>query len=235
MAQRVLSPSESWHRIDAWLAVHAASDPALLSPPAAREEIREAERVLGIPLPGGLAESPRCHNGVSAWATVLPEHSPLAVTGGVEHWKTRMDVAAENDGLPPRPWDEEPWWHPLWVPWAEGADGAAQVIDLRRPGTGRRAVRVPVLRVAGPGNYRLGHGRPLLPLAGSRHNGCGAPRRGGEAPPFRRPGATARAGASRTCGGRNPRGRGRRIPRRHTGRPTPHGAQRERHRITAMM
>ncbi|MFJ8692039.1 SMI1/KNR4 family protein [Streptomyces roseolilacinus] len=138
MAQRILSPSESWHRIDAWLAAHAASDLALLNPPAAPEEIREAERALGIPLPGDLAESLRCHNGVSAWATVLPEQSPLAVTGIVEHWRTRMDVAAENDGLTPRPWDEEPWWHPLWVPWAEGADGAAQVIDRRPgPGTGR--------------------------------------------------------------------------------------------------
>ena len=42
------------------------------------------------------------------------------------------------DGLTPQPWADEPWWHPLWIPWAESADGNAQVIDQRPgPGTGR--------------------------------------------------------------------------------------------------
>ncbi|MGW7052301.1 SMI1/KNR4 family protein [Streptomyces sp. NPDC054887] len=133
MAQRILPPAESWRRIDAWLATHVASQSALLGPPATTDEIGEAERLLGIPLPGDLAESLRCHNGVNQWATLLPEQSPLAVSGIVEHWRTRMAVAVENDGLVSRPWDDEPWWHPLWVPWAEGADGTAQVID-QRPG-----------------------------------------------------------------------------------------------------
>ncbi|MGN9790807.1 SMI1/KNR4 family protein [Streptomyces sp. OZ13] len=133
MAQPIPHPSESWRRIDAWLATHVASDFALLDPPATLREIRQAERILGTPLPGDLAESLQCHNGVSSWATVLPEQSPLSVSGIVEHWQTCMDVAMENDGLTPRPWEDEPWWHPLWIPWAESADGAAQVID-QRPG-----------------------------------------------------------------------------------------------------
>ncbi|MFD4370635.1 SMI1/KNR4 family protein [Streptomyces sp. NPDC058486] len=133
MAQQTLHPSESWRRIDAWLARHAASDFALLNPPATRDDIQRAEQLLGTPLPGDLAASLRCHDGVSAWATFLPEQSPLTVSGIVEHWQTHMDVAAENDGLTRRPWDDEPWWHPLWVPWAESADGGAQVID-QRPG-----------------------------------------------------------------------------------------------------
>jgi cell wall assembly regulator SMI1 len=84
-------------------------------------------------LPGDLVESLRCHNGLSTWATLLPEQSPLSVSGIVDRRQTSMDVATENDGLTTRPWDDEPWWHPLWVPWAESADGAAQVID-QRPG-----------------------------------------------------------------------------------------------------
>lgn len=138
MAQQIKPPSESWRAIDDWLATHAASDSALLNPPATPDEIRHAERVLGTPLPGDLAESLRSHNGMSTWATVLPEQSPLPVNGIVDHWQTCMDTAAENDGLTPRAWEDEPWWHPLWVPWAEGADGAAQVIDLRPgPDAGR--------------------------------------------------------------------------------------------------
>ncbi|GGY99691.1 SMI1/KNR4 family protein [Streptomyces poonensis] len=133
MAQQTLPPSESWRRIDSWLAAHAASDFALLNPPATRDDIQQAEWLLGIPLPGDLAESLQCHNGVSAWATFLPEQSPLTVSGIVDHWQTCMDIAAENDGLTRRPWDDEPWWHPLWVPWAESAAGGAQVLD-QRPG-----------------------------------------------------------------------------------------------------
>ncbi|MFJ3703962.1 MULTISPECIES: SMI1/KNR4 family protein [unclassified Streptomyces] len=138
MPQQILPPSESWRRIDAWLATHAASEFALLDPPATPDEIRGAERILGARLPGDLAESLRCHNGVSTWTALLPEQSPLAVSGIVDRWQICMDVAAENEGLTPRPWEEEPWWHRLWVPWAESADGATQVID-RRPGpdTGR--------------------------------------------------------------------------------------------------
>lgn len=138
MAQQILPPMESWRRIDAWLATHAASGFALLNPPATRDDIQQAERLLDTPLPGDLAESLQCHNGVSAWATLLPEQSPLSVTGIVDHWQTCMNVATENDGLTRRPWDDEPWWHPLWVPWAESAGGGAQVIDLRPgPNAGR--------------------------------------------------------------------------------------------------
>ncbi|MER5866630.1 SMI1/KNR4 family protein [Kitasatospora sp. NPDC002040] len=138
MTQQILPPSESWRRIDAWLAMHSASDLAVLNPPATPEEVRDAERILGIPLPGDLAESLQCHNGLSTWATLLPEQSSLSVSGIVDRWQTCMDVAAENDGLTTRPWDDEPWWHLLWVPWAESADGVAQVIDQRSgPDAGR--------------------------------------------------------------------------------------------------
>ncbi|MGW2825621.1 SMI1/KNR4 family protein [Streptomyces sp. NPDC001443] len=133
MAQQIPPPSDSWRRIDGWLAAHAASDFVRLEPPAAPDALRRAEEALGTPLPGDLADSLRCHDGVTGWTTILPEQSPLAVRGIVDHWQTCMGVARENDGLTQRPWDDEPWWHPLWVPWAESADGAAQVID-QRPG-----------------------------------------------------------------------------------------------------
>ncbi len=136
MAQRPLA--ESWRLIDSWLAKHVPSEFALLNPPAPPEEIEGAERVLGVRLPGDLVESLLCHNGMSTWTTVFPEQSPLPVSGIVDQWRTCMEVAADNDGLTVRPWDDEPWWHPLWIPWAGSAGGSLQVIDLRAgPGEGR--------------------------------------------------------------------------------------------------
>lgn len=134
MTQQILPVSESWRRIDAWLAAHAAAELARLGPPASAEDIHEAERILGIPLPGDLSESLRCHDGRSAWTNFLPEYAEPLPTGGiVECWQLRMGIAADVDGLEPAPWDDEPWWHPLWVPWAETAGGDTQVID-QRPG-----------------------------------------------------------------------------------------------------
>ncbi|MFI8181071.1 SMI1/KNR4 family protein [Actinacidiphila glaucinigra] len=137
--QETASVSTSWRRIDAWLATHSASAPALLNPPASRGEVAAAERALGVRFPGELVESLCCHNGVADWAALLPEgQSPLAVAAIVDHWRMCMQVASDVDGLTVPPWEDEPWWHPLWVPWAVGADGTAQVLDLRPgPGHGR--------------------------------------------------------------------------------------------------
>ncbi|MEV6212916.1 SMI1/KNR4 family protein [Kitasatospora sp. NPDC051914] len=121
----------SWRRIDAWLAVHAPAALAALRPPVAAEELEAAQRVVGVPFPAELRESLSCHDGAGAWTGLLPEQSPLGAAGIAEHWRMRLEIASDNDGLVVRPWDDEPWWHPLWVPWAESADGGVQVIDLR--------------------------------------------------------------------------------------------------------
>ncbi|WP_285736726.1 SMI1/KNR4 family protein [Kitasatospora phosalacinea] len=126
----------SWQRIDTWLSRHAPACTALLRPPADPADLAAAERVLGRPLPPELRESLGCHDGATGWTTLLPEQSPLGAAGIAEHWRTCTDVAADNDGLAIRPWDDEPWWHPQWLPWAETADGHAHVIDLR-PGPAR--------------------------------------------------------------------------------------------------
>ncbi|WP_345467291.1 SMI1/KNR4 family protein [Actinoallomurus oryzae] len=131
----VSSVAGSWRRIDAWLATHAPAMLSLLNPPVVPDELESAQRVLGVQFPAHLSESLSCHNGVGEWTSLLPEQSPLGAAAIAEHWKMCMGIASDNDGLVTRPWDEEPWWHPLWVPWAESADGNAHVIDLR-PGSG---------------------------------------------------------------------------------------------------
>ncbi|MER5480916.1 SMI1/KNR4 family protein [Streptomyces sp. NPDC002734] len=138
MAPRIAPVPVSWDRIDRWLAVHSPDGLAVLAPPVKEEELREAARVLGRELPAELAESLRCHDGATRWTTVLPEQSPLSAAEVARHWHMYGGIAAENDGLRPLHGDDEPWWHPRWIPWAEGAGGDAQVIDTRPgPDAGR--------------------------------------------------------------------------------------------------
>lgn len=129
--------TEAWIRIEDWLRRHAPVSAAVLAPPADPAEIAAAEDTLGLALPAELAESLRRHNGLRKWAKILPEKPPLSVARIVKHRQMCMDIAADIDGFTTLDGDTEPWWHELWVPFAE-SDGDAQVIDLRPgPGHGR--------------------------------------------------------------------------------------------------
>ncbi|GIG67132.1 SMI1/KNR4 family protein [Phytomonospora endophytica] len=115
----------SWARIDAWLAKHAPVSHALLNPPVTDGALAVAEAVVGREFPAEIRESLRCHDGLSSWGNIFPRQPPLSAAGIAHHWQMCMDIKEDDeDG------DEEPWWHPLWIPWAE-SDGDSQVIDLR--------------------------------------------------------------------------------------------------------
>jgi cell wall assembly regulator SMI1 len=138
----VPSVSQSWGSIDAWLGVHTPRSLATLNPPAADLEVQAAQRAIGVEFPIDLVESLSCHDGLRTWANILPEAPPLNARRIAEHWQACMDIAEVVDGFEIHPGNEEPWWHPLWVPWAE-EDGDAQVIDLRPgPHCGRLGIAV---------------------------------------------------------------------------------------------
>jgi cell wall assembly regulator SMI1 len=122
--------ARSWERIDNWLAVHAPLSLAFLAPPAADLDLRSAQRVIGVEFPAELVESLRCHDGLREWSNLLPEQPPSSSLRIAEHWRMCMEIAPDVDGFTVHPLQAEPWWNPLWVPWAEG-DGDARVIDLR--------------------------------------------------------------------------------------------------------
>lgn len=128
------SISESRARIDAWLAAHAPATLALLNPPVQPTELETAQHLFGMPFPADLDESLSWHNGASEWTSVLPEQSPLGATALATRAQICVQIASSMDGMVVEPLDEEPWWHPLWVPWAESADGNVQVLDLREGG-----------------------------------------------------------------------------------------------------
>ncbi|HEY1176054.1 MAG TPA: SMI1/KNR4 family protein [Phytomonospora sp.] len=114
----------AWARIDAWLAEHAPASRELLNPPVTDADLAAAEAVVGREFPAEIRESLRCHDGLSAWGNLLPRQPPSSAREIAAHWRLCMDILDDDED------DEDPWWHPLWIPWAE-LDGDSQVIDLR--------------------------------------------------------------------------------------------------------
>ncbi len=125
---------EAWSVIEEWLARHAPSCSGLLGPPASPASIAAAEAAVGD-FPADLVTSLRRHDGLLTWANILPSASPLPVAKIAENWRMCMEIAEEPG--PPNS-SGEPWWHPLWIPWAMTAGGDFQVLDVRPgPSPGR--------------------------------------------------------------------------------------------------
>jgi cell wall assembly regulator SMI1 len=131
--------TDAWSAIERWMARHAPRSAELLAGPADPAEIAAAEARLRVAFPPELVESLRRHDGLSRWGwdNVFPGQPPLQVAQIVAHHEMCMDIAGDGDGREPAEEGREPWWHPLWIPFAE-IDGDAQIIDLRPgPGHGR--------------------------------------------------------------------------------------------------
>lgn len=122
----------SWSRIDAWLSAHAPASLARLGPSADPADMAAAERVLGVALPAELAASLACHDGVEPECRIFPEMDLLSVSGVIDQWELRNEVAAEffadEEDLPPS--DGDPFWHRLWIPVGH-FQGDLYVIDMR--------------------------------------------------------------------------------------------------------
>lgn len=133
--------TDAWADIERWLAKHAPDSAALLAGPADPGEIAAAERRLGLAFPAELVESLRRHDGLTAWDNLFPGQPPLSVRRIVEHYEMCLEIS-DDLGEDPDDLDdgEEPWWHELWLPFAE-IDGDSQIFDLRPgPGFGRLGV-----------------------------------------------------------------------------------------------
>lgn len=129
--------AESWHRIDTWLAAHAPASLALLNPPASGDDVRRAEDAIGLRFPADLTASLAVHDGLAHWADLLPGAAPLSAARIASTWQVWTNEHEPDDE------DDEPWWDPRWLPWAETASGDAHVIDLR-PGAGHGRVGLAV-------------------------------------------------------------------------------------------
>ncbi|WP_318196385.1 SMI1/KNR4 family protein [Streptomyces sp. MCL20-2] len=128
------SISESWTRMDAWLARHAPRTFTALAPPAERSAIAAAEQAIGQPFPEPLVESLLRHNGMGHFDLLPPFWSLLDVEGITRAWQMRMEIhgdeAAEADEGDPNG-EYGPWWHGQWIPFAFDGAGDYLVVDRR--------------------------------------------------------------------------------------------------------
>src|ERR1043165_8503228 len=77
------------------------------------------------------------HDGLSAWGLPLPMAQPLSAEGIADRWLMWTGEHSPEDYDDED--DEEPWWDPRWLPFAETPGGDLRVIDLR-PGPGHGGV-----------------------------------------------------------------------------------------------
>ena len=122
------SVSESWRRIDAWLAEHAPASLAGLRSPATSEAIARTESLIGMPLPDDLRESLMCHNGEDHFGSALPCGQLFPVEEIVVANHRRL----ENWDRDEPEMEEIPWWGDGWVPFA--GDGVSPYFIASHPG-----------------------------------------------------------------------------------------------------
>ncbi|GLW27979.1 SMI1/KNR4 family protein [Actinoplanes regularis] len=127
--------TSAWERIERWMRRNAPVSAAKLAGPATTEAIAAAQDRIGLTFPEELVESLLRHNGLTEWASLLPEADPQSLDEIVEWYEIRMDIAPDVDGFDTHSPNDEPWWHELWVPFGAFASNL-QVIDLR-PGPER--------------------------------------------------------------------------------------------------
>ncbi|MEI5522360.1 SMI1/KNR4 family protein [Streptomyces brasiliscabiei] len=128
------SITESWSRIEAWLAENASGTFAKLAPPAEPAAIVAAEEAIGLAFPDSLTESLLRHDGTGHAVVLPPFWMPLSTHSIVEVWKMRTEIYASifadaQDGNAEAEYG--PWWHRKWIPFAGNGGGDQLVIDQR--------------------------------------------------------------------------------------------------------
>ncbi|MGW7067039.1 SMI1/KNR4 family protein [Streptomyces sp. NPDC054855] len=128
------SISESWTRIETWLARHAPRTFAALEPPAERSDIAAAEKIIGQPFPEPLVESLLRHNGTGDDDLLPPFWKLLNVQIIARDWQLGMriyrdELEGAEEGDPDG--DFGPWWHSHWIPFAADGGGDTLIIDQR--------------------------------------------------------------------------------------------------------
>lgn len=125
----------SWHRVEAWLAVHAPKARADLRPPATEEAIRDAEEALGVALPDAVRGSFRVHDGQSGLAAyIMDGWMLLPLEFVVSEWRFLLGMLesgqwVDTSGEPIGPVQPR-WWMPAWIPLLSNGCGDYQCVDL---------------------------------------------------------------------------------------------------------
>jgi cell wall assembly regulator SMI1 len=128
-----------WDRIHVWLAAKAPEVAAGLRPGAGVRQIRAAEKAMDVVLPDDVREAYRIHDGEGPDGTAPSpgllygwRWMPLKEVAG--HWRLMKELLDQGTfagvSSDPRGPIRSDWWHPKWVPLAEGGGGGLRCVDL---------------------------------------------------------------------------------------------------------
>jgi cell wall assembly regulator SMI1 len=143
--------SESWARIETWLAANAPSIRKSLRPAAKDAAVEKLQRKIGATLPTDFAESVRLHDGQKSDAEhglfpvaddvlgAMPSCRLLSLTEIAREWAMMKELHdggefADRKSEPARGVRAD-WWNPGWVPIADNGGGDYFCVDLA-PGKG---------------------------------------------------------------------------------------------------
>lgn len=124
----------TWGRLERWLAAHAPRALASLNPPASEDEIAQAERALGVALPGDVRASLRRHDGQEPDIPLFAGWSLLPCRRVVAEWRVWKDLL-DAGRLRDREAQAEgavraEWWNPRWIPITGDGTGDHHCVDL---------------------------------------------------------------------------------------------------------
>jgi cell wall assembly regulator SMI1 len=148
--------NESWDIIVGWLGRYSPAELALIRPPAAEDDIRDAERSIGAALPDDLVAWWRRADGRAGKGSLLPPcYSPYPVRTALDRrevWMTAWNGVMEQAGVDrfaryvaqedraPAGSPGKDAWLPRWLPIAGDGGGNDLFVDLR-PGPAHGCVR----------------------------------------------------------------------------------------------
>ncbi|UGY93043.1 SMI1/KNR4 family protein [Streptomyces gobiensis] len=100
--------TESWERIEAWLAAHAPASHASLPAPAGPEEIQRAQQQTGIVFPGELTTLLLRRNGAGDMGTeVIPGYELLPAASIADTYTMHLKFRGRESESSPEPADAE--------------------------------------------------------------------------------------------------------------------------------
>jgi cell wall assembly regulator SMI1 len=123
-----------WDRIHVWLAANAPTVLQSLRPGATDEQIRAAEREMGVTLPDDVKAAYRIHDG-NAGASFLHGRYWNSLEEMVKDWRSLKALyddgeSARSDVFVPGEATRSDFWHPAWIPLAVREDGNFCALDL---------------------------------------------------------------------------------------------------------
>ena len=132
---------ESWQRIDDWLEVHAPQVWKGLQPGVSKEEMHQAESIMGVTFPEEYRASYSIHNGSNRQYILMGQAEFISLHEVVERWKMYQDLLQDGSWAQQKPERiaeithpplliQPVWRHPKWISFLDMGGGDEWCLDL---------------------------------------------------------------------------------------------------------